>query len=236
MNHKIDKKVFICQPNYIPWKGYFDAINLADVFVLYDDVQYTKKDWRNRNRIKTSSGLFWLTIPVITNGKFYQKICETKVDGMWWSKKHLKSILLNYKRAAYFNEYRELIEDWYLRINSEFLVDINYLFLKKICELLKIRTVFKRSSDFKLSEGRNERVIDLCKQLNAVKIINGPSAKQHMIENLFCKAGIEVEYMDFIGYPEYNQLYPPFEHKVSIIDLIFNEGPNATQYLKSFRN
>lgn len=228
------KKVFISQSNYIPWKGYFDAINLADEFVLYDDVQYTKKDWRNRNKIKTNEGLLWLTIPVRVKGKFNQKICETKVDGRPWIKKHLKSILLNYRESPYFDDYRDIIQELYNSINSEFLSEINYMFLNRICQILGINTVFKWSMDFKLVEGRTERVVDLCQQLNATTLINGPKAKYHMDETLFEKAGIRVEYMDYSGYPEYPQLCPPFKHSVSIIDLIFNTGITAKEYMKSF--
>jgi hypothetical protein len=231
---KKNKKVFISQPNYIPWKGFFDAINMADQYVVYDDVQYTKKDWRNRNSIKTQNGLLLLTIPVIVKGKLDQKINETKVNGQKWIKKHLKSILLNYKKAKHFAEYEDLIEDIYCSINSYFLCEINCVFLQKLCEFLGIKTEFKFASDFKLTEGRTERVVDLCQQMHATHIINGPSAKNHMNEELFLSAGIQVEYMDFSGYPEYDQLYPPFEHSVSVIDLLFNEGKNAPKYMKSF--
>lgn len=208
-------------------------IHMADEFVFYDDVQYTKRDWRNRNKIKTPNGLLWLTIPVLTKDKFNQTIMEVKVNGMEWKKKHLKSILINYKKASHFNGLKDFIIDLYETVNTHLLCEINYFFIKKICELLGIHTTFKYSFDFKLVNGRTERVVDLCQQLGATHLINGPSARHHMNEELFRQAGIKVTYMDYTGYPEYPQLFPPFEHNVSVLDLILNTGSNAAKFMKS---
>jgi hypothetical protein len=228
-----EKRIAIIQSNYIPWKGYFDIINMVDEFIFYDDVQFTKRSWRNRNLIKTSNGPLWLTIPVLMKNKFHQTIKETKINGIGWQQKHLKSILLNYKRAKNFFEVKDFIIDLYETINSEFLCEVNYFFIKKICEYLGIKTIFKFSYDFNLVSGRTERVVDLCLQLKATHLINGPSARKHMDEGLFHQAGVKVEYMDYDGYPEYPQLFPPFEHKVSILDLMFNAGGNTKKYMKS---
>ncbi|MCK4765388.1 MAG: WbqC family protein [Candidatus Aminicenantes bacterium] len=227
------KKVAIFQSNYIPWKGYFDIINMVDEFVFYDDVQYTKRDWRNRNLIKTAAGPHWLTIPVLVKKKFAQTVMEVKVNGMDWKRKHLKTILLNYRKAPCFAELKDFIEDLYESINFSYLCEINYFLIKKICAFLGIDAVFRYSKDFDLTGGRTGRVVDLCRQLNASHLLNGPAAKVHMDENLFREAGIEVSYMDYSGYPEYPQLFPPFEHKVSILDLLFNTGKNAPDFMKS---
>jgi len=228
------KTVAIVQSSYIPWKGYFDLINLVDEFILYDDVQYTKRDWRNRNKIKTPSGLMWLTIPVEVKGKFFQKINETVISDPHWYKKHWKSIAYNYSNARYFSEYREIFEDLYLSCNEKYLSRVNYRFLSAICRLLGIDTKLCWSTDYDLSGGKTERLVSLCKQAEATEYLSGPAAKDYIDEELFRNEGMVIRYMDYSGYPEYNQLFPPFEHHVSIIDLIFNEGPDAAKYMKSF--
>jgi hypothetical protein len=231
---KKEKTIAISQSDYIPWKGYFDMINMVDEFVFYDEVQYTKRDWRNRNKIKTPHGLLWLTIPVLTKNKFHQAINEVKVNGMEWKKKHLKSILINYRKAAYFKELQDFVVRLYESANSRFLCEINYSFTKKICDFLGIDTTFKYSFDFKTKGDRTGKIIDLCQQLNATHLVNGPKAKYHLNEELFRHVGIKVSYMDYSGYPGYPQLFPPFEHAVSIVDLILNTGNDAKKFMKSF--
>lgn len=230
------KKVAIVQSNYIPWKGYFDLINFADEFILLDNVQYSKRDWRNRNSIKTPNGLMWLTIPVKVRGRYFQKINETVIDDLKWNQRHWKSIVNNYFKAKYFKEYNVIFENLYMGLNEEFLSQINYKFLTTICEILGIKTKLSWSMDYNLTEGKTERLVDLCKQAEATEYLSGPAAKNYINDELFSKEGIVLRYMDYSGYPEYNQLFPPFEHHVSIIDLIFNEGPDATKYMKSFLN
>jgi len=229
------KKVAIIQSNYIPWKGYFDIINMVDEFIIYDDVQYTRRDWRNRNRIKTPNGLKWLTIPVKVKGKYHQKIKDTKIADKNWVKKHWKTIIHNYSKAKYFKEYKDFFEELYLTSNEEYLSEINYKFIVAINKILGINTKIRWSSEFKLLDGKTERLLGICKDCNADIYVSGPAAKEYFDKELAKKENIKVEWMDYSGYPEYEQLYPPFEHKVSIIDLIFNEGPNATKFMKSFK-
>lgn len=228
------KKIAIVQSNYIPWKGYFDLINLVDEFVLFDDMQYTIRDWRNRNKIKTLNGLMWLTIPIQVKGGYYQKIRETVISDPMWNRRHWKSIVQNYSKAKYFHTFRELFEELYLRPNERFLSQINYRFLAAICEILGITTKLSWSMDYRLVEGKTERLIDLCKQAGATEYISGPTAKGYIDEELFGQEGISLKYIDYSGYPEYNQLFPPFEHRLSIIDLILNTGPDARKFMKSF--
>jgi hypothetical protein len=228
------KKIAIVQSNYIPWKGYFDLINLVDEFILFDDMQYTRRDWRNRNKIKTPDGPKWLTIPVEVKGKYFQAIKDTVISDPEWNHKHWRSIVHNYSKARYFNEYKDLLEELYLGSNDKSLSQINYRFLIAICEILGITTKVSWSMDYCLTEGKTERLIDLCKQADATEYLSGPAAKGYINEDLFKKEGIALRFMDYSGYPEYNQLYPPFDHYVSIVDLIFNEGPDAQKFMRSF--
>lgn len=228
------KAVAIIQSNYIPWKGYFDIINMVDDFILFDDIQYTRRDWRNRNRIKATNRLQWITIPVESKGKYIQKIKDTKVSNAEWNRKHWDSIVNSYSQAKYFRNYKEMFEELYLGCSEKYLSKINYRFLVAICDFLGISTKISWSMEYRLSEGKTERLIDICKQVGADEYISGPTAKGYIDEDMFEKEGIRLSYMEYSGYPEYNQLFPPFEHAVSIIDLIFNEGPEATKFMKSF--
>lgn len=228
------KKIAVLQSNYIPWRGYFDLINLVDEFILFDDMQYTRRDWRNRNLIKTSNSLKWLTIPVQVKGKYFQKIRDTEVSDPSWRHQHWRSILHSYSKAEHFRKHEQLFEDLYLNSTETFLSQINYSFLCAICQILGIKTRITWSSDYNLVEGKTERLIALCRQAGGTDYLSGPAAREYIDAELFKSEGIVLSYMDYSDYPEYRQLYPPFEHGVSVLDLIFNEGPNATTYMKSF--
>jgi len=209
---------------------------MVDEFVLYDDMQFTRRDWRNRNQIKTRDGVKWLTIPVEVKGKYFQKIKETRISEPDWAVKHWNSIIHNYSRAKYFNEYRQIFEELYLENKEEYLSKVNYNFIKSICEILGIKTKMMWSDEFNLLEEKTERLVDICKSLGATDYYSGPAAKAYMNEELFEKENIRVHYFDYSGYPEYEQLHGEFTHAVSIIDLIFNEGPNSTKFMKSFKS
>ena len=228
------KKIAILQSNYIPWKGYFDLINMVDEFVFYDEVQYTKNDWRNRNKLKTSQGMQWITIPVRQDG-LEQKIKDTKVSNKNWNIKHWRTIQQNYSKSKYFSDYKDIFEELYLGSNEEYLSEINYKFISAINAILGIQTKIRWSSEFELLEGQTEKLLGICKQAGAATYLSGPAAKGYFDEELARQEGIKVEWMDYSGYPEYNQLHPPFEHGVSVLDLIFNEGPNAKKFMKSFK-
>jgi hypothetical protein len=225
------KKVAILQSNYIPWKGYFNIISKVDEFIFYDDVQYTKNDWRNRNRIKSAGGFIWLTIPV-RQESLSQKINETKVSQDNWAIKHWKSISLNYSKAAYFPRYKTLLEDFYSSVATNYLSEINRSAIELLNSLLGINTLLTSSSDYKLTEGKNERLIDLILQAGGTHYLSGPAAKDYINEDLFREAGITIEWMDYSGYKEYPQIHPPFEHAVSVLDLLMNTGPDAMKFMK----
>jgi WbqC-like protein len=227
------KKIAILQSNYIPWKGYFDILKAVDMFVFYDDAQYTKNDWRNRNKIKTSQGIQWLTIPV-RQERLNQKIKDTKVIDKKWNIRHWRTICQNYTKANHFKSYKDVFEDLYLNCNEEYLSQINYKFITTINKILDINTELRWSSEFNLIDGQTEKLLGICKDCNADIYLSGPAAKDYFNEDLAKKDNIKVEWMDYSGYYEYTQLYPPFEHRVSILDLIFNEGENAKKFMKSF--
>lgn len=226
------KKIAILQSNYIPWKGYFDLIAAVDEFIVYDEMQYTKNDWRNRNKVKSKNGIEWLTLPVKVDS-ISQKIDETKVFDKKWFKKHQATLQTNYAKANCFNETKDIVFGLYEKAESkEKLSEINQIFIKGICDFLDIKTKISLSTDYNLIEGKTERLVDLCKQTNATNYLSGPSARDYIDESLFKEKNIILEWMDYAGYKEYNQLNPPFEHGVSILDLIFNEGKNARNFLK----
>ena len=228
------KKVAIVQSNYIPWKGYFDMINLVDEFILYDDMQYTKRDWRNRNKISTPQGLKWLTIPVDVKGKYFQAIKDTQISDRSWSENHWRTIQHNYSKAAYFKDYSELFKQLYLGSEESYLSKINYNFIVEINKLLGIETCISWSSDYKIMGEKTEKLLHICKQSGATEYISGPAAKVYLDEALFKQENIAVNWMDYDDYKPYQQLNTPFEHGVTILDLIFNEGPSAKAYLKTF--
>jgi hypothetical protein len=230
----MSKTVAIVQSNYIPWRGYFDLINSVDEFILYDDMQYTIRDWRNRNIIKTANGPFWLTIPVEVKGKYFQKIKESVISDSGWGRKHWASITHSYSKAKHFPAHKEFFADLYSRPEEKLLSRINHRFIAAICGLLGIKTTISWSMDYNLIGDKTEKLAHLCKQAGATHYLSGPAAKSYLEEELFTAEGISVSYMDYSNYPEYRQLYPPFEPQVSILDLIFNEGPEARSYMKTF--
>jgi hypothetical protein len=221
------KKVAIVQSNYIPWKGYFDLIASVDEFILYDDMQYTKRDWRNRNQIKTPQGLQWLTIPVRVKGKYLQKIRETEIDGPDWAASHWQSLQLNYRRAPHFAEVAAWLEPLYLGQTCTHLSELNRRFIAAICGFLGIATTITNSWDYALADGKTERLASLCAQAGGREYVSGPSAKGYVDEKVFADAGIQLTWFDYAGYPEYPQLWGDFTHTVSVLDALFCCGKDA---------
>lgn len=222
------KKIAILQSNYIPWKGYFDIINMADEFVLYDEMQFTKRDWRNRNIIKTANGTQWLTIPVITKGKFEQRIMDTEVLSPAWTNEHWRALQCNYAKAEYFDRYAKEVQELYRKCSEEkYLSRINFIFLKGICDVLQIETKFSWSTDYKLGKGKTEKLVNICMQADADEYISGPAASDYIDNKKFESKNIVLTYMDYSGYQEYPQLYGEFEHRVTMLDLLFHTGENA---------
>jgi hypothetical protein len=225
------KKVAVLQSNYIPWKGYFDIINSVDLFIFYDDVQFNKNDWRNRNKIKTQGGLKWITIPC--GHQNFKLIYEVNFVNSDWQIKHWNLIKAHYSKAPYFNHYKKFFENIYLNQNWKNLSKLNQYLIKTISlEFLNIKTQFDDSRNYNIQGKGEDRLINLLKKANTTKYISGPSAKAYISNDRFLSEGIHLEWMNYNNYPQYSQLYPPFEHAVSIIDLLFNTGPNAENFFK----
>lgn len=210
---------------------------MVDEFIILDDVQYTRRDWRNRNIIKTRHGLKWLTIPVEVKGRYNQTIRETKVINKKWAIRHWETIKLNYVAAPFYKDYAVKIEEAYIYVKEfEFLSEINLFFIRLINFFLGITTEISSSADYNLIiEGnKTERLINISKQAGATIYLTGPSATRYINTKLFEIEGIKLQWMNYTDYPVYKQLFSSFEHNVSILDLLFNTGPDAKLYLKSF--
>jgi hypothetical protein len=226
------RRVAIVQSSYIPWKGYFDLIRAADEFILLDDVQFTKRDWRSRNQIKTKDGLAWLSIPVHSKGRHLQTIAETTVSDREWARRHWLTIRSAYARAPHFEAYAAPFAALYAGPPSDRLSDINRAFIEALCQALGITTRITWSSEYDPREGRNERLIDLCVKAGATEYLSGPAARDYIDHAAFAAAGVSVAFADYGGYPEYPQPHPPFEHFVSALDLLFCCGPGAGKFMK----
>jgi len=227
------KRIAIVQSSYIPWKGYFDLIGSVDEFVLFDDAQFTRRDWRNRNRIKTADGPKWLTIPVETKGKYGQAIKDTRISDPSWREKHWRSLYHAYSKAPCFSWCAARIEEVYQDASDDALSQINYRFLTAICDILGIDTQITWSMDYAGTGRKSERLLDICGQAGATEYLSGPSARAYLDESLFEEASVDVIWMEYDGYPEYDQLHPPFEHHVTALDLIFHTGTNAPDHMLS---
>lgn len=230
------KTVAIVQSSYIPWKGYFEIIHDVDEFILFDDVQYTRRDWRNRNQIKTKDGLKWLTIPVAVRGNYHEAIHRIQVADDSWRDHHWNMLQHAYSKAPFFELYRNRLEQLYRDMQEESLSRINYRFIREVMEILGLDTKLSWSMDYGPASGRKtERLIALCKAANATRYVSGPSARSYIGHQAFERAGIELKYMQFDEYPEYEQLHPPFCHKVSVLDLIFMRGSGAGESIWGWR-
>ena len=226
------KRVAIVQSNYLPWKGYFDMIAAVDEFILFDDVQYTRRDWRNRNLIKTPHGTKWLTVPVQVKGKYKQTIRQTKVDGTDWRAAHWTALQLNYGRAPFFDEVFEMLAPFYTGPAVTHLSEINRQLISMVCKYLGIETKISSTGDYTMVEGKSLRLADLCVQADAKEYVSGPSAKGYIDADMFKARDIALSWFDYSGYPTYPQLWGDFTHQVSIVDLLFNCGRDSGTYMK----
>lgn len=227
-------KAAILQSSYIPWKGYFDIIHDVDVFVFLEDVQFTKKDWRSRNRIKTAGGIKWLSVPV--TGGIDQLIHETRIDySQDWAGKHKKTIQHSYASCDYYGSYRDDILGIFDK-KYETISDLNISAIRKLSDLLGITTRTVDSKDLGAIGKKDDRLIGICEKLGADRYLSGPAARDYIVNEKFDKARIKLEYKDYEGYPEYKQQWGDFNHFLSVIDLIFNCGEKAPYYIWGWRN
>ncbi len=224
-------KVGIIQSNFLPWRGYFDFIREVDLFIIHDDLQYTKGDWRNRNKIKTPRGLEWITVPV--NYKTTsQTIEETTIDySTRWAQKMSNRIREFYRQAPHFEPYFTQLSGLLLEPAAT-ISELNLRLIRWACGHLKIETPIRFSHEFHPQGTKTERLVGILKQVDATVYLSGPAAQAYLIPDLLEGEGIRLEYKKY-EYPEYPQLFPPFESYVSVIDLLFMTGEAARNYLEA---
>jgi hypothetical protein len=226
------KTVAILQSNYLPWKGYFQILDEADVFVFYDDVQYTKNDWRNRNIVKTANGPAWITVPVLRAGRGGQLIVEAQIDTrVPWARSHRRTIEQSYARAPHVGAALGLLDEIYDR-PWERLSELNQFSLRRICEAIGIRTEFLSSTEFPQIDDPTGRLVEICRRLEATEYLTGPTAAGYLDVRQFEAVGIDCRFMKY-DHPEYPQVHPPFDHRVSIVDLIAHQGFDCRRWIRS---
>lgn len=223
-------QVAAIQSNYIPWRGYFDFIRSVDLFIFYDDVQYSSGSWRNRNRIKTASGVRWLTVPVHVR-RLHQRICDTEIDyGQRWQKRHRGLLTESYKGTPFFPRYAPTFFDLIER-RYENLSELNVTLIRWLMGELRIDTRVARSEEFFLSGRRNERLLSLLQEVGASAYLSGPAGRAYLDEDKFTKSGIQLQYKSYC-YPSYPQAHGDFISEVSVLDLLFHRGPESRYFLE----
>ena len=235
---KPNKSIVILQSNYIPWKGYFDLLAAADEFLIFDEVQYTRRDWRNRNKVIVAGQPQWLTIPVQSKGRYDTPIDQMEIVDPVWAEKHWATIALNYRKAPFYSEIAPVLEPLYIGVaHIQKLSEINELFLRALANTLDIQTAISRANNVpRTTDDPTDRLIEICLARGATTYISGPAAKAYLDKAKFDAVGIDLKFADYSGYPVYDQGTAAFEHGVSIIDLLMQCGPAARAQLKSFSN
>lgn len=229
---KDPKVVSIHQPSYLPWLGYFEKIARSDIHVVFDTVQFEKNSFLNRNKIKTSQGWCWLTVPVLTKGKFSNVPLTTlQIDPKQkWAPKHLKSITSNYRKARDYEKYIEGLRPFYEGKEWELLASLNIEMLKYFLNELNIDTEIVHASDLNIEGTKSDLVLNICKHLGAAEYISGKLGQDYLDEESFKKAGISITYQDY-SHPEYPQLFEEFQPYMGIIDLLMNCGKQSKDIL-----
>jgi len=223
------KRISIIQSCYIPWKGFFDLISRCDEYVVFDQAQFVKGHWHNRNRIKTKDGVRWLTIPVNTSGRLGQPIEEVEVSTAW-AEGHWTAIEQAYRTAAHFDQFAPLVRTWYEAADKQKrLTDINTIFLEGIARSLGLATHFSRDTKYPARGFKTERLLNIIRSAGADYYLTGPSARSYLDEALLRSVGVTTEWMAYEGYRHYRQLHGDFEHAVSTLDLLFNAGAGAAE-------
>ena len=229
------RRVAVLQSSYVPWKGYFDIIHDVDVFVFYDDVQFTKNDWRNRNRIKTAGGADWLSIPV--GKEIHRRIDEVPLPtDRRWIRQHLNTLQACYARAPHYRAYAPWLAEVLQQPQTTLLYELNRALTIGIArEHLGITTQFADSRDYPAHGSNEDRLLDLLLQVGATEYVSGPAARTYLDEARFAAAGVHVIWKDYAGYPEYAQVHPPYDPFVSILDLLFHVGADAPWHIWGWR-
>jgi hypothetical protein len=223
-------RLSILQPSYLPWLGYFDQMHRADTFVFLDDVQFTRRDWRNRNKIRTANGWSWLTVPVLQKSRFTQLLKETRIDNsVSWAHKHREAIRSQYAKAPYFDLYFPELESVYNK-RWDFLLDLCYETLRILQNALGIHVPLIKASEVGIESVKKEKILALCQALKASHYLTGDAGKNYLCQEEFDPLGIVMEVQNY-RHPSYRQRYPGFVPYLSVIDLLFNEGEHSLAVL-----
>ena len=221
--------ISIHQPVYLPWLGFIEKVTSSEKFVFLDDVQFEKNGFQNRNKIRTYDGEMWLTVPVKVKSQTLLK--DVKINySVDWINKHKKSIIQNYKKAEFFDNYWLELEKIYDE-KYEYLVELNIEIIKFLFNKLKIKTKTLFSSELHISDKGSNRILEICKILNADRYISGISGKKYLLIDDFERQKIKLEFQNF-QHPTYEQVFDPFYPNMAMIDLLFNEGDNALKIIK----
>ncbi len=218
------------QPQYLPWIGYFHKIAHCDAFVVLDNVQYKKREYQNRNKIRTSGLPLWLTVPVVTKGQREQVIQDVKIEaGCSWAEDHWKSLRQHYGRALFFQDHAPFIESLYGK-SWDRLMDVNMEIISYLLRCFSIPTVIYFESALKIEGEKTDRLVAICRKLGAREYLSGAGGKDYLEEDKFKKADIRLTYQSFT-HPVYPQVYPGFESHLSAVDLLLNCGPESRRYV-----
>ena len=219
------------QPVYLPWLGLFHKIALADMFCVFDIAQYQTKDYNNRNKIKTNAGPIWLSVPVESKDHFQKKICDIRIVNNGWNRKHLKSIQLAYQKAPYYKDYIGPLEQ-ILQTKFDYLTDLNTAILRCFLDALGIAVPIVKASDYDFTGYKSDLVLDMCIKLKADHYIFGAQGKNYARVETFDERNVGLTFQDYV-HPTYGQLHGAFEPYMSLVDLLFNEGPASRAILMS---
>lgn len=230
-------KIAINQPTYLPWLGYFDLIDQVDLFVILDNVQFEKQSWQQRNRIKTASGLQWLTVPVKFRGRFGQLISDVEIRDQEFWRNHLRAIELAYRRSAYFEKYFPSLKTLLEELSARSLLELNLGLLRWLLNCLDIRTPLVSASSLGQNGRRTELLANICKAVGATEYISPIGSAAYLLseQSILTELGIEIQFQNY-EHPIYKQLFPPFQPYASVVDLLFNEGEEALQVIRSGRS
>ncbi len=230
-------KIAIAQPTYLPWLGYFDLLDQVDKFVLLDSVQFEKQSWQQRNRIKTPTGLLWLTVPVVFRGRLGQRIVDVEIRETEFWRDHLRAVELNYHRAPFFGAYYTAWSELLGSASSGMrLADFNIRLFRWLAEALGIKTHVVRSSELAVDGKRTQLLAEICSLLGATTYISPLGSADYLLQELpvLTGRGVNVVFQHY-EHPLYRQLFPPFQSHASVLDLLFNEGENSLPIVRSGR-
>ncbi|HZU42534.1 MAG TPA: WbqC family protein [Terriglobales bacterium] len=229
-------KIAILQPTYFPWCGYFDLIDQVDTFVILDNVQFEKRSWQHRNRIKTPTGLQWLTVPVLVHGRFQQKINEVEICEPAFARKHVRSIACNYSGALYVKKHLGAISELLECDPGARLSDLNLRIIEWLCSAMQVRRNFVSASALQATGRRTELLANICVELGATEYLSPLGSAEYLLAEMQAMAlrGVDVTFQHY-EHPVYRQQHPPFVPYASALDLLLNEGPNALEIIRSGR-